>query len=257
MLILLASVALVVAQSAQPAPRSFIAIRASTLIDGGLHPLILLPDGRHLDTVAMTQGFWQGGFQRDEILVHDVSSQSFVSYDDFQAGFQSLQNEAATMFDRQVYDSGIGRFQQYDEYTNAMGLGGALDEVLAQPHTLVRLEARVNALSALPDNCPEVGNPFQEDTGGFDTSVPDGIGDRCQCGDVSNDGEVRALDGDRLQNHLAGLSPGIDSVGLSKCTVYGPPGPCDVLSVAVLRRALAGEAPAVAPQCAAAQPTGP
>jgi len=234
--------------------RTFIAIKAATLIDGGLHPLILLPDGRHLDTVAMTEGFWKGGFQREEILVHDVSNQSFVTYKKFKEDFQSLQNESSTTFDRSVYDAGVGRFQQYDEYTTEQGIGGSIDEVLSQPHTLVSLEAKVNALMALPDNCPDAENPFQEDTGGFDTSIPDGIGDLCQCGDLDNSGEIRAPDWTRLQNHLAGTSPGIDSVGLSKCTVYGPPGACDVLAFAVLKRALAGLNPAVAQVCAASQP---
>ncbi len=45
------------------------------------------------------------------------------------------------------------------------------------------------------DNCPYASNPDQDDTGGAGAgSLPDGIGDECQCGDVSGDGRVSSVD---------------------------------------------------------------
>ncbi len=45
------------------------------------------------------------------------------------------------------------------------------------------------------DNCPYTSNPTQTDTGGLGAgSPPDGIGNACQCGDVSNDGRVTNAD---------------------------------------------------------------
>ena len=35
------------------------------------------------------------------------------------------------------------------------------------------------------DNCPGTSNANQSDSGGVDTNSPDGIGDACQCGDIS------------------------------------------------------------------------
>ena len=45
------------------------------------------------------------------------------------------------------------------------------------------------------DNCPYTWNPDQLDTGGAGvSSIADGIGDACQCGDVSGDGRVSSID---------------------------------------------------------------
>lgn len=45
------------------------------------------------------------------------------------------------------------------------------------------------------DNCPYTWNPDQLDTGGTGVgSAADGIGDACQCGDVSGDGRVSSID---------------------------------------------------------------
>src|SRR5262249_44891379 len=45
------------------------------------------------------------------------------------------------------------------------------------------------------DNCPYAANPGQEDTGGLGWgSLPDGIGDACQCGDADGDDWVTPLD---------------------------------------------------------------
>jgi hypothetical protein len=53
------------------------------------------------------------------------------------------------------------------------------------------------------DNCPWWPNPGQDDTGGIGTgSPPDGIGDECQCGDVSGDGRVSNADSIIIQRSL-------------------------------------------------------
>jgi hypothetical protein len=40
------------------------------------------------------------------------------------------------------------------------------------------------------DNCPYVSNTNQKDRGGLLTKRPDGIGDACQCGDITGDGRI-------------------------------------------------------------------
>lgn len=45
------------------------------------------------------------------------------------------------------------------------------------------------------DNCPFAANPDQQDTAGVGAgSLPDGVGDECQCGDVNGDGQVSSVD---------------------------------------------------------------
>jgi hypothetical protein len=49
--------------------------------------------------------------------------------------------------------------------------------------------------SGCDDNCPFAPNPDQTDTAGLGaSSLPDGIGDDCQCGDVNGDGRVSSVD---------------------------------------------------------------
>jgi hypothetical protein len=48
--------------------------------------------------------------------------------------------------------------------------------------------------SGCDDNCPYAANPTQDDTGGLSTLPPDGIGDVCQCGDLTGNGMVDTAD---------------------------------------------------------------
>jgi hypothetical protein len=70
------------------------------------------------------------------------------------------------------------------------------------------------------DNCPFVANPGQEDTGGLATSTPDGIGNACQCGDVTGNGIVNGQDANVIQRH------GIDKSQSNP--LFLVPGNCDV-----------------------------
>ena len=54
------------------------------------------------------------------------------------------------------------------------------------------------------DNCPFVANPGQEDTGGINTTEPDGIGNACQCGDVTGNGIVNGQDANSIKRHGLG-----------------------------------------------------
>ena len=56
------------------------------------------------------------------------------------------------------------------------------------------------------DNCPHVANADQLDRGGIDTTAPDGIGDACQCGDVTGNGIVNGQDANAIKRHGLGSS---------------------------------------------------
>jgi subtilisin family serine protease len=100
------------------------------------------------------------------------------------------------------------------------------------------------------DVCPFTADPTQRDAN------DDDIGDACQCGDLSGDGRVNAIDADRIQLWLA--SPASPPMGLPRCNVRGAAAPsgtdCRIDDWAVVMRALAGRAPGVQQVCAPALP---
>jgi hypothetical protein len=71
------------------------------------------------------------------------------------------------------------------------------------------------------DNCPFVSNPGQEDTGGINSSEPDGIGNACQCGDVTGNGIVNGQDTNAIKRHGLGLAPNPTFVVAGNCDVSG------------------------------------
>ncbi|HKC50576.1 MAG TPA: hypothetical protein VKF60_07265, partial [Myxococcota bacterium] len=86
--------------------------------------------------------------------------------------------------------------------------------------------------------------------------VPDGIGDVCQCGDLTGEGVVDEGDAQSYRNHLADPD-GLPLVGAAaaKCSVAGGnPAVCDLLDVVITRRALVGAGPGIAQECSAALP---
>jgi hypothetical protein len=68
------------------------------------------------------------------------------------------------------------------------------------------------------DNCPFVWNPEQEDCCTPGGSGPDGIGDACQCGDVTGDGQVNSFDATMIKRKALNLS----------APLFNVPGNCDV-----------------------------
>jgi hypothetical protein len=73
------------------------------------------------------------------------------------------------------------------------------------------------------DNCPFEPNPDQADSGGTAVAGPDGIGDVCQCGDVSDDGRLTLTDFGQIRAFfLSGwTNPPTASFVAEKCDVSG------------------------------------
>jgi hypothetical protein len=96
------------------------------------------------------------------------------------------------------------------------------------------------------DNCPYKANTNQANGGGFRTTTPDVYGDLCQCADGDDPtgiGIVNAADTAALRSVLTGEATG---EVLGRCSVAGGP-ECDIRDYAVLKRALAGSPPGLAP----------
>jgi hypothetical protein len=137
-------------------------------------------------------------------------------------------------------------------------LDGTPDAVDACPGTPDRDQADSDrdAVGDACDVCPTVADPGQLDRGGVGAgSAPDGVGDACQCGDVSGDGSVTVADAMLVARSL--LQPPTASLpepGLCDVAGSGPPD-CTLLDAVVLRGALLSPpAATILPRCVAPAP---
>jgi hypothetical protein len=96
------------------------------------------------------------------------------------------------------------------------------------------------------DNCPGIQNPLQLDGGG--PAGPDGMGDACQCGDPTGDGDVTPADLQELRELRVGLRSALSVP--ERCSVHSD-GQCTLADLVVLDRTLQGPTlePGLAPTC--------
>ena len=105
------------------------------------------------------------------------------------------------------------------------------------PVRLVASDTDFDGVIDLEDNCPYRANPDQSDVGGIGfSSVPDGIGDACQCGDVSGDGEVSLSDNVRILRWILDPVENPLSVPMN-CNVGGNP-ECDIVDAEIIKNRL-------------------
>lgn len=109
------------------------------------------------------------------------------------------------------------------------------------------------------DNCPRTPNPSQFDIGGVGAAFGfDGIGDACQCGDVTGDGRVWTDDVSLLKESLAAKGIGLvnpylcNVIGIrdaSNFDVFGVGDDCNLDDWVVLSRLVQGLTPAQEHRC--------
>jgi hypothetical protein len=103
------------------------------------------------------------------------------------------------------------------------------------------------ACSAGPDLCPYAPTGVETDSGGINTGTPDGIGDGCQCGDVTDNGIINAMDLQVIRESILS-SPLSDTFEAARCNLVGPSAEngsgsdCDVGDAFILDRLLQGAA---------------
>jgi hypothetical protein len=105
------------------------------------------------------------------------------------------------------------------------------------------------------DNCAIRANADQRDTGGVGSAAPDGIGDACQCGDVTGNGIVDAQDALAIQRKTMGLSPNPLFAVPEHCDVTGN-GVCNGQDANAVRQAALGS-PSSLQHCQSADPNAP
>ncbi len=107
-----------------------------------------------------------------------------------------------------------------------------------------------DSLGDAQDNCPTIPNPQQEDRGGLLSTTPNGRGDACECGDVTDDGIVDGADETLFRSKLANPGVPFPFAAEVKCSVLGRSQECDVVDVTVIQRALDGREPGLGATCA-------
>ena len=105
------------------------------------------------------------------------------------------------------------------------------------------------------DNCPFEPNADQADAGSIPAAGPDGIGDVCQCGDVSTDGVIGLSDFVQIRKWVASGGTVLPSPGFvaAKCDVTAD-GNCSLADFVKVRQAVAGDTTAIVNACEPAVP---
>ncbi len=88
------------------------------------------------------------------------------------------------------------------------------------------------------DNCPYTANTDQSDQGGVGSPIADGIGNACQCGDVTGDGQVDSFDAEWIKRQALNLSAPLFLIP-DNCDVTGD-GVCNGMDALLVRHAAAG-----------------
>jgi hypothetical protein len=140
-----------------------------------------------------------------------------------------------------------------DQHGQTRGFAGRLDWPCAPGDPWDReCDGAINSC----DVCPFVSDPDQRDTGGIATSTPDGIGNACQCGDVTGNGIVNGQDAIAIKRYALGL-PSPTFLVPGNCDVTGN-GACNGQDAnAVKRIALGQSSPGFGQHCPNADPSVP
>ena len=104
------------------------------------------------------------------------------------------------------------------------------------------------------DNCPFVSNPGQEDVGGLGfANPPDGIGNVCQCGDGTGEGQANATDAAFIKRQALGLAAPLFLVP-DNCDVSGNEKCNGTDATLIVHAALGNVSPLFGQNCPSALP---
>lgn len=146
---------------------------------------------------------------------------------------------------------GTSVFTSVGETSGVVVRGGVRNVARAPSGPLIDTDA--DGVRDAMDNCPYVTNPAQEDHGGVGAGSPsDGVGDACQCGDVSGDGRVTTADAVMLSRSLL-VPPRATLMRPELCDVGGTTGCTNGDGVILRRTLLQPPGATIHPRCAPAR----
>ncbi len=145
--------------------------------------------------------------------------------------------------------------RSFERFSDSDGAAGAACEIGAVEF----FDDDLDGVEIHADLCPNFADPGNLDSGSVGSMTADGIGDACQCGELTGDGSV--LDGaggdvERLKQHLAGVGPALTQTELDRCEVFAGSSECDLVQLVVIARAAQDPtlAPGIQQHCNSAQP---
>jgi hypothetical protein len=97
-------------------------LKGRTITQGGLDPLVILPDGTVIDSTVLTKGFWNLGFAHDELLVYVPSTHEFLRFNQSPAALLSNLLSKPEIYNLLVYDPAMRKLMKYNDYTVAVGM---------------------------------------------------------------------------------------------------------------------------------------
>jgi len=97
-------------------------VKGSTLTKGGLDTIIFLPEGRMLDSISLTKGFWNLGFAHDDLLIHDLSTGAFIRFNQSPSALVSSLLDHPERYNISVYDPAFRKLLTYKDYVKKIGL---------------------------------------------------------------------------------------------------------------------------------------
>jgi hypothetical protein len=180
------------------------------------------------------------------------------------APISAYYKQVAGVWETFSFDGSTGAQFVGDEITLTLQDGGRGDsDGLANgrvvdpgaPAVSAVIDTDADGVDDATDNCPFSANADQADTGGVGNgSAPDGIGNACQCGDVSGDGFVTIADATIIRRSLL-LPPTATQARPQLCDVGPAVSGCSVADATIIRRALLTPPTAtIAQVCAPARP---
>lgn len=126
------------------------------------------------------------------------------------------------------------------------------DEVVAPltivPEVVAILDIDNDGVADSLDNCPSTPNPDQSDNGGLNSTIADGIGDACQCGDINGDGTITNTDSILIKRFILSLPSPFRA---DFCDINGD-AQCTNTDAILIQRAILNLPPGIQQTCTAA-----
>jgi len=254
-------------------PSGYVAYRTGTVVGGGIQPLIAfqpIPDpqsGAEAEgavEIAFAPPLFPASLQGGVLVgFHGMFAQAGAANEENAVAFVDRANGGYFHF-LPPGQTGVGHpngllatqdslFIADFSSQGAISVAGSGSGVIHQLRA-IGPDADTDGVLDVADNCPHAPNPTQADSGGIGaTSGADGVGDACQCGDVTGDGRVSSSDAIVIARSLL-VPPTAQQAMPQLCNVGGSASCSSADAVVVTRALLVPPTASIAQSCAPALP---